>query len=77
MPRMSKKHPMAGSLLKQGKFVTADIVWDEEHGGYFIRDKVAKKRYGPYRDMVEADARGEVEFHADMGRRAEQQEVAA
>lgn len=68
MPRMSKNHPMPVSLKKGDQFRPAEFVWDKDQSAYFLRDTVAKKRFGPYQNVGEA--KKDNEFHADMGRRA-------
>ncbi len=71
MPRMSKSHPMTGSLKKSdGTYRIAYFVWKED--GYYVKDAVAKKVWGPFANVGAAQAAG-VEFHADGGRRAEKQ----
>lgn len=70
MPRISKKHPMMGSLKKGDEYKVAYFVWDEGQQGFFVSDKIAKKKYGPFASLAEANESGKVEFYVDFGRRS-------
>lgn len=70
MPRMSKKHPMNGSLrLSDGSYRPTQLVWDAKYEGYFVKDGIARRRYGPYGHVGEMRRDG-LKFYADNGRRA-------
>lgn len=69
MPRMSKNHPMNGSLKRGEQYKEAQFVYDPKAQAYFVKDISAKKRYGPFLTVADA-VRDGVYFYADNGRRA-------
>lgn len=67
MPKLSKSHPMKGSLSYG--FKPAEVVYDSKVSAYFLRDTVAKKRYGPFTNTKSIRAAGYT-FYIDGGIRA-------
>lgn len=67
MPRMSKKHPMTCSLKKSDGFRVVQFTYID--GAYFVIDKIAKKKSGPFMTVADANGAG-LELYADNGRRA-------
>jgi len=71
MARVSKRpEGNLGSLKKGDGYRVAYFTWDDEKGAWFVKDKTAKKSYGPFTSLAQANETGSVEFYYDGGRRA-------
>lgn len=67
MPRMSKNHPMVCSIKKSDGYKVAYFGWED--GAFYLVDKIAKKKYGPFVNVKSAKDSG-LDFIVDMGLRA-------
>lgn len=65
--RISKNHPMKGSLSTQ--FRPAEYTYDSKAQAYFLKDTIGKKRYGPFQSLAEVERAGYT-FYIDGGDRA-------
>lgn len=80
MGRANKQGTNYGSLKvgegKYAKFRSVEYKWDEKESGFFIHDRVSKRRYGPFTSAVDVASQGYT-FFLDGGKRAAAEAKAA